>query len=166
MSWIDFGFIVFLIFGITRGYRQGFLMELFSLLGVVLGILAGFKLMGIAIIYLSDSLDIDDKYLPYVAFVLVFIAVLILVSLVGRLLRASIDKSFLGRMDEIAGAALGAVKTVFILSVMMWILSSFNPAMHEHWTADSELVPYVEPFAPTVTGWVGEIFPSVKDIFE
>jgi membrane protein required for colicin V production len=161
----DLALAVFLILGAYHGYGQGFLMELFSLLGIVLGILAGFKLMGLAMIYLSDHFNVDEKVLPYLAFAVVFILVVVIVSLLGRLLKAAIDKSFLGRVDAVAGAILGLFRIIFMLSVALWIAESLKFHLPERWTTDSYLLPYVAQVAPMVTSWVGEVIPSLRDIF-
>lgn len=165
MSGVDIALILIILFGGFRGYRQGFLMELFSVLGLVLGILGGFKLMGMALLYLQGQFNIDKKVLPYIAFALVFIVIVIAVSLIGRMLKASIDKSFLGRVDEAAGALLGLLKTVFLISVVLWILDSFHYKFPENWTNNSKILPMIAGFAPKVTAWIGTFVPAVNDIF-
>lgn len=165
MSWIDIAIIIFILFGVYQGYREGFLIELFSLLGIVLGILGGFKLLGISLIYLSEHFNIDEKILPYVAFGVVFLLIVIAVSLIGRVLKVSIDKSFLGRVDEVAGAGLGLVKTAFMLSVALWIIGSLHLDFTDTWIENSQILPFLADFAPIVTSWIGELIPAFKDIF-
>lgn len=165
MSYIDIALVIVVILGAVKGYREGFLMELFSLLGIILGILGGFKLMGLALIYLSDHFNVDEKVLPYIAFGIVFIAILLIVTLIGRSLKLYIDKSFLGKVDQAAGAFLGLFKTAFLLSVALWLLDSFHVGFPENWSADSVVLPKIAAIAPAVATWVGAFFPSFKDIF-
>jgi membrane protein required for colicin V production len=165
LSWFDIAILAIVVFGVYRGYKEGFLMELFSLLAIVLGILGAFKLLGFALIFLADKFDIDEKILPYVAFGVVFIIIVIVVTLIGRALRLSIDKSFLGRVDEIAGSFLGAIKTVFLISVLMWVLSSLKVSFPEHWTESSKITPWVADFAPGLTEWVSQYVPVFKNLF-
>lgn len=165
MSAVDIALIVFVIIGAVGGYRQGFLMELFSLAALILGILGAFKLMGIAIVWLSGQFEINETILPYVAFAVVFVAILICVRLLGRLIKISIDKTFLGRIDQAAGAALGMVKAVFLLSVGLWILDALDFDLPEQWTAEAWLLPKIESFAPQVTMWLADYIPFFKDIF-
>ncbi|HYG01239.1 MAG TPA: CvpA family protein [Chryseosolibacter sp.] len=165
MSWVDIAILAIVAFGAYKGYRDGFLMELCTLLGIILGIIGGFKLMGVALIYLHDKFDVDDKYLPYIAFGIVFLTILLLVTLLGKALRASIDKTFLGRIDEAAGAGLGLIKTIFVLSVLIWIVSSINGAWIQPWIENSPLLPHIAAFAPFVTDWIGEFIPAFGDVF-
>jgi len=165
LSIADIAIILLLILGAYKGYRDGFLMELFSLLGIILGVLGGFKLMGMVLIYLSNEFNIDEKVLPYIAFAIVFIVIVVLVMLVGRALKASIDKTFLGKVDESMGGILGLFKTAFLLSVAIWLLQSFHYQFPEHWTADSKILPRVAKIAPAVTHWIGQFIPFFHDIF-
>ncbi len=82
--------------------------------------------------------------LPYVAFGVVFLAVVVLMTLLGRMIKLSVDKSFLGRLDEFAGSLLGIIKTAFLLSVALWILESLNVHLIERWGNDkSWLYPWI-----------------------
>jgi membrane protein required for colicin V production len=164
MSTADIALVVFILIGAYSGYKQGFLLALFSLLGIFLGVLGGFKLMGWAMVVLADRFNVDQKVLPYFAFGIVFIGIVIVVSLIGRMIKLSLDKSFLGRVDEAAGALLGIVKTVFMLSVALWILDSLKVNM-EPWSKDSWLYPRVAIFAPKLTDWVAKLMPVFKDVF-
>ena len=166
MSGLDIALIIIALFGAYRGYREGFLMELFSLAGIVLGILGGFKLMGVALVLLSDWIDVDENVLPYIAFAIVFLIIVLLVTLIGRMLRASIDKSFLGRVDEAAGGLLGFCKTVFLLSVAIWLADSFHIGFLDIWMNDSKIAPVIAGVAPTATSWIAELIPAFNDIFK
>ncbi len=165
MSKIDIALIIIFLIGAFGGYRKGFLSELFSLLGIILGILAGFKLMGVAMVMLGKHYAIDDKVLPYVAFGVVFLIVVIVVSLLGKLLKSSIEKTILGNADQVAGSVLGLFKTAFMVSVVVWITSSMEMGIPEHWSENSWLYPMTASLAPTVTSWVAEIFPVFSDLF-
>jgi membrane protein required for colicin V production len=103
--------------------------------------------------------------LPYVAFALVFIAIVIGVRLLGKLMKVSIDKTFLGQMDQAAGAGLGLLKAAFLLSVSLWILDVMDFDLPEKWTTNSWLLPRIESLAPQVTLWIGDYVPFFKDVF-
>jgi membrane protein required for colicin V production len=165
LSWVDVILVIIFIAAAVSGYREGFLMELFSLLALLLGVLGSFKLLGWAIVLLDSQFDVDEKYLPYIAFAVVFLVIVIAVRLLGNLIKLSIDRSFLGRVDQIAGCFLGVVRSAFILSVLLWLADSFKIDLADKWTNDSWLLPKVAAFAPLLTGWLGEFFPFFKDVF-
>jgi membrane protein required for colicin V production len=165
LSTADIVLCIVILIGAIAGYREGFLMELFSLVAILLGILGGFKLMGWAMLLLAEKFNIDQKVLPYIAFAVVFIAIVIVVQLLGRILKASVDKTFLGRLDQIAGSVLGFFKMIFLASVAIWLVASFDYDFPEKWTNDSWLFPRVAAFAPETASWISEIFPVFRDIF-
>ena len=68
MSKADIFLLVLIALGAYSGYKEGFLMELFSLLAIVLGVFGGFKLMGEGMILLQDQFNADKTVLPYISF--------------------------------------------------------------------------------------------------
>jgi membrane protein required for colicin V production len=162
---MDVALIIIILIGAYSGYKEGFLMELFSLLAIILGVLGGFKLMGEAMVFLSNKFNVDKAVLPYIAFGVVFIIIVILVTLLGRLIKASIDKNFLGRVDQASGALLGMLKATFLISVALWITNSFKADTLSKWSDNSKLYPKVAAFAPMITKWIAKFIPIFKDIF-
>jgi membrane protein required for colicin V production len=165
LSKVDIVLIIILIIGAVAGYKKGFLSELFTLLGIILGVLAGFKLMGAAMLMLDEHYDMNENVLPYAAFGVVFLIVVIGVTLLGRVFKSSLEKTVLGSVDKLAGGLLGILKTAFMLSVFIWITTSLNVYAPERFTEDAWLYPTVARFAPAVTAWIGEIFPVFSDLF-
>jgi membrane protein required for colicin V production len=109
--------------------------------------------------------NINKNVLPYVAFAAVFIAVVIVVNLLGRLVKASVDKSFLGPADEAGGAIVGVLRTTFVFSIALWIVDSLKLSFVSEWTEDSWLYPMVAGVAPKFTDWISGFFPVFKDVF-
>lgn len=165
MSKIDIALVVIILIGAYQGYKDGFLMGLFSLLALVLGVFVAFKLMGAGMHILQEEFNADETVLPYLAFIIIFVLVVILVTWLGRRIRGSIDKTFLGRVDEIMGAVLGAVKTMFIASVLLWIADSLKYSPKAEWTEGSWLYPFTAHLAPELGGWLAQFIPFFREIF-
>lgn len=165
MNGIDVALGIILLIGAFRGYRDGFLMAVVTFLAIILGVLGAFKLMGSAIVLLKQQFELDENVLPYLAFALVFIAIVIAVSFLGRMLRASVEKSFFGLVDQALGAVIGILKMAFMASIVFWIVDSLTIQFPSGWVEDSWLYPPVAGFAPVVTEWVGALIPAFRDIF-
>lgn len=116
-------------------------------------------------VLLADKFNVDKKILPYIAFAVVFVAIVIIVNLLGKLVKTSIDKSVLGGFDQISGGLLGAVRTTFMLSITLWILDSLGPKFLSKWTNDSWMHHTIAGFAPKLTAWIGDLFPVFRDVF-
>ena len=165
MSKIDIFLVIVALIGAYSGYKEGFLMEMFSLLAIVLGIFAGFKLMGEGMLLLQEEFNADKEYLPYISFIVIFLAVIVIVNLLARLIRHSIDKSFLGRVDQWMGASLGLFKTLFMASVLLWLADSFKIQPKSEWTEGAWLYPFTANLAPDLAIWAGNWIPFFKETF-
>ena len=166
LSKIDVVIAILLAVGGFLGYRRGFLMELFFLCAMVLGVLIGFKLMGAGVEYLHREFNADTVLLPYLSFLIIFILVVVLVTFLGKQIKNSVDKTFLGRVDAAAGAILGVLKYMFCVSVIIWLISSFHYSLPAQWTKNSWLYPVTEGFAPHLAGFFSGFLPVFKEIFK
>lgn len=165
MSKADIVLLIMIAFGAISGYRSGFLMSLISLLAIVLGVLGGFKLMGLGMIYLQEHFNADKTVLPYISFCAIFIIIVVAVGLIGKVIKATIDKTFLGQLDQAMGLVLGILKTMFMLSIVLWILDSLKWSPRPEWTDGSWLYPFTAKLAPELTAWLGSFIPIFREIF-
>ncbi len=68
-------------------------------------------------------------------------------------------------MDQVMGAALGSFKTLFMWSILLFIIDSLRITFPESWTEDSWLYPFTAKLAPSVANWLGDYIPVFKEIF-
>lgn len=141
-------------------------MSLISLLAIVIGIFGGFKLMGEGMLFLQREFNADKTVLPYLSFILIFVVIVVLVNLLGRTIKASIDQTFLGKLDAIMGAILGIFRWLFLLSVVLWIMDSLEYSPGENWTEGSVLYPVTAHFATELAGWMSNFLPFLKESFK
>ena len=91
---IDFTFAALLILAIIKGYQKGLILAAFSIIAFIIGLAAALKLSTAVAAYLKDSISVSAKWMPFIAFALVFFVVVILVRLGAKL----IEKTFQGVM--------------------------------------------------------------------
>jgi membrane protein required for colicin V production len=161
----DLVIAIILAVGAFLGYKRGFLMELFFLVALVAGVLLGFKLMGWGVEVLAREFNADTKVLPYLSFLIIFVLVLLLVLFIGNRIKNSLDKTFLGKVDAMAGAVLGVVKYAFSISIIIWIFESFKLDRLDSLAKDSALYPWVAGVAPGVASFFGDFLPFFKETF-
>jgi membrane protein required for colicin V production len=140
-------------------------MEIISLLAIFLGVVAGFKFLGMAMVFLDNRFEINKSILPFVAFAAVFGIIVIVVSLMGRAIKGSFGKSVAGQLDQILGGVVGMVKVIFMLSVVLWIVDSLEWDFLENVVSNSRLATVLSEVAPSLTSWLGELIPFFRDIF-
>jgi membrane protein required for colicin V production len=165
LSKVDIFLTIILVVGAYLGYKRGFLLELFFLLAIVLGVFVGFKLMKLGMGVLQREFNADKTFLPYISFIIIFVLVMVLVIFIGRRIKNSIDTTFLGKVDALAGAGLGLIKYAFCLSVIIWLAESLKIKFPESWSAGSQLYPLTAKLASVMSGFLGSFIPFFKEIF-
>jgi membrane protein required for colicin V production len=137
LNTFDVVLLLLLGWGAIAGYRKGFLFMLFELLAILAGIMAGLLFLSEVMDALRGHLGVNENYLPFVAFLLIFAVTILVVRLVGVLTRWALHKTLLGPADKLMGAALGALKTACWLGLFIGLLSAVLPTlpwwMQESW---------------------------------
>jgi membrane protein required for colicin V production len=126
MNYLDILLFVPLIFGGWRGFKKGFIIELFTLLALFIGIYAGIHFSDLIAGILNEKLGITTKYLPVISFSFTFLLVGAMVYFGGKMLEKMIKAVALGPLNKIAGLIFGAVKMLYIMSALLVILESID----------------------------------------
>ena len=121
MNWLDILILILLGASAWKGFRRGFIIELASLVGLVLGIWAGIHLSDRVI----EALDLEVKGAA-TAFLITLGLVLALVVLLGHLLTKAIDLASLSIPNKLAGIAFGVLRSTFTLSIALNLLHGFS----------------------------------------
>lgn len=140
-------------------------MEMVSILALILAVIGGFKLLHEGMDFLQDKFDLSGKLLPYLSFLLIFIAIIVLVNLIGRAVKKMLDMTLLGSFDNLAGALIGVFKWAFGLSVLIWIFNYFEINPINQYSDEAILYPMVTSFAPSVVNYISTLLPFAEDLF-
>ena len=135
-DWVILGTI---LLSVLLAASQGFFYEVFSFAGVIVGyLLAAWEYRRLA-----------DRFSPYVksdwvaeitAFLVIFLAVVILAGILGRIFRWLLKKAGLRWFDRLLGAAFGLLRGALLVAVTLLSVTSFAPG--SRWLSGSELAPY------------------------
>jgi membrane protein required for colicin V production len=161
---IDIIFAVLVLAALIKGYQKGLIIALFSIVAFIVGLTAAIKLSAVAAGYLKDSIRISDKWLPFVAFIIVFIGVVLLIRLGAKLIEKAVQVALLGWLNRIGGMILYAVLYTFIFSIFLFYgekLGLIKPAAMQ----SSLTYEYIKPWGPMVTDSIGKVIPFFKDMF-
>lgn len=166
MPTVDIILLIILLFGAWSGYRKGLILEIVAILAFILAVIMGFKLLYVGMNIISSFYDGMGTFLPVAAFVFIFILVILVVNLLGKMLKKIIDWTPLGFMDNIAGSVLGVFKWALAMSVLLWIGSSAGLEMPKSEVRNANIYPVVVELAPKVGAWIGMVFPSFNDFMD
>ena len=141
MNLLDLIIIACMVFLLVRGIFRGFIREVGSLAGVILGIWLASIYQPQLTDYLKPFLP-SGKYLPLISFALIFLVVLVFCNVAGWLLKKLAKKLFLGWADRTLGAALAVLKGVLITYFAIVLLTFFTPSK-SNIIAESKLAPVI-----------------------
>jgi membrane protein required for colicin V production len=162
MALFDILFLLPLALFIVIGYRKGLIIEITTLIALLIGIIASLKLTFYIVEVFSNFFQ-KSPYLPYVAFVLVFICFYMLVYLIGKKADNLLKAMNLNFFNRIAGAILGGVKIILIFSFLVWLTDLTN-LIPQSKLDKSFFYRYFHDFAPAVVSFISSMIPYVKGI--
>jgi membrane protein required for colicin V production len=149
MNFFDIIICIPLIWGIYKGFTKGLIIEVAGLAAFFLGIWAATKFSE----SLKSLFSFAGKYDGVVAFCLLFLAAIILIFLIAKLINKIVEGAALSSVNKIVGAAFGGLKFALILSVLFFVLDAIEksyPMLSVKTKEESLLYKPVSIIAPTV----------------
>ncbi len=139
MSGADWIILLVILVSVIQAASSGFFQEAFGIAGLVFGyLLAAWQYHRLA-----------ERFAPYLkslwlgeiaAFLIIFLAVMILAGIAGRIARWAMKESGLSFLDRILGGALGLLRGSLIVAVVLVSMTAFTPTSKR--LEGSQLAPY------------------------
>ena len=161
---IDIVFLILLLMAIFKGLHRGLIVAIFSLLALMAGLAAAIKLSAVVADYLKQNTHLPSKWLPALAFLLVFIIVILLVRWAAAMIKAAINFALLGWVDKIGGVLLYAFIYITVYSIILFYAANLN-LISQNARASSIVYSSVEPWGPIVINSFGKFIPFFKYMF-
>jgi membrane protein required for colicin V production len=159
MNWIDLIIIVLLILAILRGFTDGFVKEVASLLALVLGIWGAIKFSSFTAAKLYDWFDMTGQYVGITSFLITFMVIVVAIHFIGALADKMIQAISIGFLNRILGMVFGLIKSVLILSVFFTVLNvidSHHSFLPKEKIAESKFYMPISDIAPAIFPVIGE----------
>ena len=122
MQLIDILLAIPLLFFIYKSWKKGLVREVATLIGLLAGIWACVHLSQ----QVAEWLQLDSENAVLIAFIVTFLAVLVLTYLLGRCVEGLMKAAHLSLLNRMAGALLGTVKALCILAVLLNYIVMFD----------------------------------------
>lgn len=161
---IDVLFLLFMVLAVFRGWRQGFIIAVVSAVALVIGLAAAIKLSALVAGYGRENAHISSRWLPVLAFLLVFVVVVIGVRAGGLLAEKAVDLALLGWLNKLAGVVLFAVLYTIILSVLLFYAVQVHLVRADS-LSSSATYSFIRPWGPVVINEFGKFAPWFKGMF-
>jgi membrane protein required for colicin V production len=161
---IDLIFAVSLVIAIIKGYQKGLIIAVFSIIAFIIGLAAALKLSAVAALYVKDSVNVSAKWVPFLAFVIVFLIVVLLVRLGGKLIEKAFQVVLLGWLNRLGGIVLYAALYTIILSIFIFYAEKLQ-LIRPDVIRSSLTYDFIQPWGPIIMDSFGKIIPVFKDMF-
>jgi membrane protein required for colicin V production len=161
---IDIIYLVLIIISVIKGTQRGFIIAIFSIVAVVMGLAAAIKLSTVAAGYISGSVNISARWLPFVSFIVVFLSVVLIVRLGANILQKAVEIALLGWLNRLAGAVIYAAIYTIVYSILLFYADQLRLLTADTITA-SKVYPHVKPIGPFVINSIGTVIPFFKNMF-
>ncbi len=142
-----FDILVSIIFGfcLIRGIFRGLVKELSSIIGVITGYYAAYSYYPHVAKFLSQWISVID-YSRLIGFLVIFIGVFLIISILGVIIKYLMSIAFLGWTDRISGGIFGLIKGLLIASVLFIVFTTFL-SKNASLVKDSVVAPHLSHFS-------------------
>ena len=167
MNTIDVGILVILGFFCIKGLFRGIILEIFTLLGWIVGFVIALREKSLLASWMIESLKLPELPANILGFLVILFAIVLLLRWAGRALKYTTRWTFIGWLDRGGGFIFGAAKGLIAASLLLSLFAVI-PAQ-EAWEDRQEASILYEPVrsvAPAVFNFLLKAFPKAKDFYE
>lgn len=139
---------------------KGFIRQLASILGLIVGLLAAKALYTSLAVKLCPTVTDSMTVAQILAFVIIWIAVPLIFTLVASVLTKALEAVSLGWLNRMLGAGLGALKYLLLVSLVICVIQFID--------SDSQLISQTKKeqsllYYP-MENFAGIFFPAAKEV--
>jgi len=160
-NWFDIVLIVIMLWSVLSGLRAGLARVVVGFIAAIFGLLAGFwfyRLMAARLIPWVKTVTAAD----ILGFLIIFVGVLILGSLISALLSRLFNWIGLSWFNHFLGGIAGLLRGAVVVAALVDVLVAFSPSPTPSFLGNSRVLPYTIQ----ISSWVVSLAPrELKDAF-
>lgn len=161
---LDIVVLALLVLAFFKGMKQGLVVAALSL-AVFVGLAAALKLSTLVAGWVGQSVNIAASWLPFIAFIIIMVAVFLLVRLLAAVVEQVLELSMLGWANKLGGFMLYALLYLTVFSVILFYAEKMDLLKPEV-AAVSKTYAYMHFWGPTAIDGLGKAIPIFKDMFQ
>jgi membrane protein required for colicin V production len=143
---IDILFLIMMTFAVFKGLRNGLIVAVFAIVAWIVGLIAAFRFADVAASYLRGKLDMSERTLYIVSFILVFVLVTLIINLGAKLVEKTVELVLLGWVNRLGGIFFYVLLYALLFSVLIYFAERVKLVSAET-IAGSRVYPWVKPLA-------------------
>ncbi len=163
MNLLDIIILAVVLIGFVLGFKDGFVRKLIGFLGFIIAVVLAAKFAGSFGNFIEHQFGIEIYLSQIIGGIIIFIAVMVITSVVKRLVHP-FDKVS-GLLNQLLGGAVGAIQILFFLSAVFFLLNIFG-APSKSSVEESKLYHYVYGIIPGTVKYLNNYTPETKEIIK
>lgn len=128
MNLLDFLLLIPIVWLCIRGFGKGLIIELATLAGLALGILAAYYFVDDLQGLIKQYFSFNETGTRIVAYIIIFLFVMLIMFIIGKLVEKSIDLVALGWLNKVLGAVVGIAKGIVLVCIVLFVIEKFDPS--------------------------------------
>jgi len=154
MEYADYAVIGIIVISVLVGAIRGFIKEAFSLAVWAAAFLVAFQYSGAVALQLESHIELPSARTS-LAFVGLFLAVLLVGGLLTFLIGKLVEKTGLSGTDRLLGGVFGGVRGLFLVLAIM-LVAGLTPVPQDPWWQQSRTIQSLMPLAE----WSAKFLPD------
>src|SRR5664279_1007810 len=161
---IDIFCCIIICLAVIQGWKKGLILALFSMVCGLVGLAAAVKLSAVLATHMKSDLHMTSRWLPVIAFVLVFVMVLLIIRWAGKLLEKLVQLVLLGWLNKLGGILLFLILYLAVYSIILFYGTKVQ-VISKQAVNDSHLYSLIAPLGPGVIRFITGFIPYGHDMF-
>lgn len=126
MGTIDLIILACFLPAVVIGLKDGFIRQLVALGALVLGLYLSVRFSTPVGQWITERWHLEPFWIKVISFSVIFIAVALVLNLVGKLLEKVLKITMLGWLNRILGLVFAIITTALIVGTLIYVLNSAN----------------------------------------
>ncbi len=160
MNILDIILLICFVPALIQGFRKGFISQVIAIISIIAGVWMSARFANIVSGWIGQYIQGSEQVLKVVAFALIFIAVIAVLALLGKLIEGTIRLVMLGWLNRLLGVLFSLLKAGLIIGLIIMAFCSLNETfgfVSEETLNSSVLFPPLKKMAY-------DVFPYLKDL--
>ncbi len=129
MNILDILILLCCVPAILHGWSKGFIAQAAALVALVLGAWMSFHFSGTVIEWIKPVMNVSTAVLRAVAFALILTAVILALTLAGRMLEGMVKIVMLGWLNKALGIIFALLKVILAIGLLILLFDSVTAAL-------------------------------------
>lgn len=165
MNFLDIVAIAALGWGAYKGFKNGLLIEVAGLLGLIVGFWAGMRLAFLFADYYRDHFHLPEKWIPAIAFFTAFAIAIGCIYLAAWAATKMLQTAQLNLPNRLAGGLFGILKWGFLVGALFTIVGT-SQILSTETTEGSKSYSLLKGYSSAVQGYTIGLIPSARNVMD